>query len=108
MQLQTIEALTLHHCGNIQKWIETLDLSFKTIPEVSAILVDLYRLQRELNQLDELNPKHEVVDYNGKVIGKLHDNEKVEGVLLATNISVNHWVRSCEWHIGVLTSRFII
>ena len=109
LQLVTIEKMTIDFCSTVQKYCKQLDLSFTTIQDVSAMLVELTGVKRDLELLRSLNAKHEVIDQRtGKVIGELYDNEKIEGVMMATNISVNSWIDSCEWEIARLTKKLII
>lgn len=109
VELTTIEKLTLKHCGEIQKYIRGLDLSYAGITGSSKILVKLYGARRDLDLLRDLNRKHPVIDKNtGKYLGELYDDEKIEGVMMATNIKVNYWIDSCENEIRRITRKHLI
>lgn len=109
VQLTTIEELTLKHCGEIQKYIKGLDLSYVGISGASKILVNLYLARRNLDLLRDLNRKIPVIDQStGKCIGELYDDEQIEGVMMATNIKVNSKIQACEWEIRRITRKYLI
>ena len=109
VQLTTIEELTLKHCGEIQQYTKGLDLSYAGISGASKMLVNLYGARRDLDLLRDLNRKHPVIDKNtGKYLGELYDDEKIEGVMMATNIKVNSWIEACEGEIRRTTRKHLI
>lgn len=109
VKLTTIENMTVDFCGAVQKYCKQLDLSFVNIQDVSKILVQLYRVKRDLETLKKLNKTHEVIDNRtGKVLGELYDDEKIEGVMMATNIKVSFKIEACEGEIRRLTKKLII
>lgn len=108
INLTTIEAMTVEYCKNLQKFLETIDLSYKDIPATSKILVDLQKAKQSLETLREANATHEVTDNTGKVIGKLYDNEKIGNIMMEANIALNFRIQACESNIAGLTARLII
>ena len=109
VELTTIEDLTLKHCGEIQKYIRGLDLSYVGINGASKILVKLYGARRDLDLLRDLNRKHPVIDQRtGECVGELYDDEQIEGVMMSTNIKINYWIDSCENEIRRITRKHLI
>lgn len=110
--LNPTEQKAVEICARIQKLCEVLgkNLHIKSdIHEDSKHLVQLYELQRVLDSLRDILPKHEVINQdNGESLGYLYDNEYIEGVMLSTNINVNSAIQHVEWHIGVLSRNLIL
>lgn len=105
--LTTIENMTIEFCGAVQKYCNNIDLSYTTIQDDSKILVQLYRVERDLDLLQKLNKTHEVVN-NGKVLGELFDNDFIGGVMLSTRMVVAGNIQACEDDIRYLTKKLII
>lgn len=110
-ELTQTEKAALNICGEFQQLTKIAGINLTNdIRECSKDLSALYQMRRVMKGLRAILPKHEVVDQRtGKVIGDLYDNEYVERVMMATNISINSNIQHTEGHIRfICRSKYIL
>lgn len=108
--LTAVETAAVAKCAELQKLCKTYGKNLTSdIRENSKHLVGLYQMQRIMEVIREVLPQHDVIDKKtGKNLGSLYDNEYVEAVMMATNITIDAAVRHTEWNIRRLTKKYLI
>ena len=86
----------------------SIDLHLFTKEEVARKLSKLYQLRKDLDDLGNLLPKHEVTHENGKSLGYLYDDENMASIMLSTGIRVNSAIQHTEWYFRKFSCKNLI